>query len=78
LSDYAFGNYIISYYAIDKANNTESIKTISINLVDVRYEGIDPIIVVAIVVSISSVAAISVVVFYFLRKRMIAKSGPEP
>ena len=78
LSDYAFGNYIISYYAIDNANNTESVKTISINLVNVQSGALDPIIVVVIVVSITSIAAIGVAVFYILRKRMIAQRGLIP
>jgi len=78
LSDYTFGNYIISYYAIDNANNTESIKFISINLVDVEYDGVDTIIVFAIVISISSVAAVGVVIFYILRKKMIAQSELRP
>ena len=73
LSDYAVGAYNISYYAIDFANNTESIKTISINLVDAPSGGIDPITVVVIVISIISIAGAGVIIFYFLRKRLIAQ-----
>ncbi len=78
LSNYAFGTHIIYYYSIDNANNIESWKFITITLVDVAYGGIDPIIIFAIVISISSVAAASVVIFYFLRKRMIAQSELRP
>ncbi len=73
LSNYTLGNHIISYYAVDKANNTESIKNVSINIVNVKYKGIDPIIIFAIVISITSIAAISVVTLYILRKRLIAR-----
>ncbi|MFW9878505.1 MAG: OmpL47-type beta-barrel domain-containing protein, partial [Candidatus Thorarchaeota archaeon] len=80
LSDYTFGNYIISFYAIDTVNNTESIKSISIKLVDVKSESLEPIIIFIIAVSISSVATTGAVIFYILRKKLIARNKliPEP
>ncbi|MFX1489859.1 MAG: aryl-sulfate sulfotransferase, partial [Promethearchaeota archaeon] len=78
LSDYAFGTYIISFYAIDNANNTESIKYITINLVDTKQERTDPFVIFAIVISISAVAVTSVVIFYILRKKLIAQSEHKP
>lgn len=44
LSGYAFGNYLISYYATDAANNIEEIKTLLVNLLEVSEEPSGPII----------------------------------
>jgi len=78
LSNYVIGSHIIYYYSIDKVNNIESVKFITINLVEITDAGMDPIIIFAIVISIISVAAAGVVAFYFLRKRMILMGKNEP
>ncbi|MFW9877316.1 MAG: aryl-sulfate sulfotransferase, partial [Candidatus Thorarchaeota archaeon] len=78
LSDYTFGNYLISFYAIDNANNSETIKSISINLVDAKSEDIEPIVIFVIVIAISSVAVAGVVIFYILRKKLISQSELRP
>ncbi|MFX1344271.1 MAG: aryl-sulfate sulfotransferase [Promethearchaeota archaeon] len=71
LANYSTGSHTIYYYAIDNVNNTESIKSITVNLVDVKGDDAGPIILFTLVIIISSVAIASGIAFYYLRRRML-------